>query len=135
LNNSIFELSITVKPEDIDRANHVNNVVYLKWVQDVSEGHWRAVATPEMLENYHWVAIRHEIDYKNSGFLNDELLLKTFLKSYGGVRSQRVVQIIRKSDQKLLVESLTTWILMASSTNKPARITDEMILLFPNIES
>jgi acyl-CoA thioester hydrolase len=131
LNPIHFQLSITVQPEDIDQANHVNNVVYLRWVQDVSEGHWLAVATPEMRDNYFWVAIRHEIDYKNQGFLGDELYLNTYLKEYGGVRSKRAVQIIRKSDNKLLVESLTTWILMSAITNKPARIPDDMIKLFP----
>ena len=128
-----FELSVTVKPDDIDQANHVNNVVYLRWVQDVSEGHWLAVATTQLLENYYWVAIRHEIDYKSQGFLGDQLLLRTYLKSYGGVRSMRAVQIIRKIDNKLLVESLTTWILMSTATNKPTRITEEMVGLFPNV--
>ncbi len=131
LNN--FELSIIVKTDDIDQANHVNNVVYLKWIQDVSEGHWLAVAPTEILEKYYWVALRHEIDYKSSGFLGDELLLKTHLKSYGGVRSLRAVQIIRKSDNKVLVESLTTWILMATATNKPTRISEELERLFPLI--
>lgn len=133
LNPIHFQLTIIVKPEDIDQANHVNNVVYLRWVQDVSEGHWLAVATPEMLENYYWVAIRHEIDYKNQGFLGDELYLNTYLKEYGGVRSKRAVQIIRKSDGKLLVESLTTWILMSTSANKPTRIPENMMELFPKI--
>lgn len=128
---NLFEQNIIVQEADIDQANHVNNVVYLRWVQDVSEGHWLAKATPEMLKTYYWVAIRHEIDYKNSGFLGDELLLKTYLKEYGGVRSKRVVEIIRKSDNKLLVQSLTTWILMSSLNNKPARIPDEMIELYP----
>ena len=130
-NQNFFQISVKVNVADIDQANHVNNVVYLRWVQAVSEGHWLAVAAPEMLKNYYWVAIRYEIDYKNSGFLGDELLLKTHLKEYGGVRSKRVVQIIRKSDSKVLVESLTTWILMASNTQKPARIPDDMMALFP----
>jgi acyl-CoA thioester hydrolase len=134
LNPIHFQLSITVQPEDIDQANHVNNVVYLRWVQDVSEGHWLEVATNEMKESYYWVAIRHEIDYKNPGFLGDELLLNTYLKEYGGVRSKRAVQIIRKSDNKLLVESLTTWILMSSASNKPARISEDMMELFPKID-
>lgn len=130
-NQNYFQISVKVEEADIDQANHVNNVVYLRWVQDVSEGHWLAVATPEMLKNYYWVAIRHEIDYKNSGFLGDELLLKTHLKEYGGVRSKRIVQIIRKSDSKVLVESLTTWILMASTNQKPVRIPEDMMALFP----
>jgi acyl-CoA thioester hydrolase len=130
-----FELTITVQPEDIDRANHVNNVVYLKWIQDVSEGHWLAVAPPAILEKYYWVALRHEIDYKSSGYLGEEFLLKTHLKSYGGVRSLRAVQIIRKSDNKVLVESLTTWILMSTATNKPIRIGEELEKLFPLLDS
>ena len=126
-----FQQTIIVQPEHLDRMNHVNNVVYLQWVQDISEAHWNSVATSEILKNYYWVAIRHELDYKSQAYLGDELILKTQIKEYGGVRSKRAVQVIRKSDNQLIMESLTTWILMSFTTNKPSRITPEMQALFP----
>jgi acyl-CoA thioester hydrolase len=128
---NIFQLDLTVNATHLDEMHHVNNVVYLTWVQDVSEGHWKALATPEMRQNYYWVALRHELDYKGQGFLNDEILLKTHLIECGGVRSKRAVQIIRKADNQLLMESVTTWILMSVLTNKPARIPPEMLAIFP----
>jgi acyl-CoA thioester hydrolase len=128
---SDFQIKITVTESHLDQMNHVNNVVYLAWVQEVSEGHWLALATPTMLESYYWVALRHELDYKGQGFLGDEILLKTHLKVCGGVKSLRAVQIIRVADNQLLMESLTTWVLMSAATNKPARITEEMLAIFP----
>ncbi|MES2795455.1 MAG: thioesterase family protein [Bacteroidota bacterium] len=132
---NFFQQNISVNSSHLDQMNHVNNVVYLQWVQDVSEAHWMAVATPHILEKYYWVALRHEIDYKSQAYLGDELLVKTHLKEYGGVRSKRAVQIYRKADNQLIMESLTTWILMSASTNKPTRISEEMIQLFPLITS
>ncbi len=126
-----FQLDITVQANHLDEINHVNNVVYLRWVQDVSEAHWRSVATPEMLENYFWVAIRHELDYKNQSYLDENLVLKTHLIEYGGVRSKRVVKIYKKDTNQLVMQSLTTWILMATATKKPIRIPNNMMELFP----
>ena len=127
----IFQQNITVQATHLDRMNHVNNVVYLQWVQDISEAHWNTLATKEILDNYYWVAIRHELDYKSQAFLGDDLIVKTHIKEYGGVRSKRAVQIFKKADNQLIMESITTWILMSFTTNKPSRITQEMQMLFP----
>src|ERR1035438_10892694 len=44
---SPFEITIPVEPADIDELGHVNNVAYLRWVQDVTVAHWRAIAAVE----------------------------------------------------------------------------------------
>ena len=41
-----FELAISVAQADIDEHGHVNNVVYVRWVQEVATAHWRTAATP-----------------------------------------------------------------------------------------
>ena len=64
---SRFELRVPVVAEDFDELGHVNNVVYLRWIQDIATAHWRAAATPAQQERYAWVAHRHEIDYKLPG--------------------------------------------------------------------
>src|ERR1043166_2863899 len=58
-----FEITVSVKPEDIDEQNHVNNTVYLRWVQEVATAHWQAIASSEERERIGWVVLRHEIDY------------------------------------------------------------------------
>ena len=57
-------LAIPTRWMDNDAYGHVNNVVYLRWVQDVATAHWRAAATADQQARYAWVAHRHEIDYK-----------------------------------------------------------------------
>ena len=64
-----FEQSFTAQSADIDELGHVNNAVWVRWVQDLATAHWAAVATPEQVASYVWVVVRHEIDY--AGNLNE----------------------------------------------------------------
>src|SRR5438067_13351936 len=68
-----FEMSVAVLPGDIDLQNHVNNTVYLRWVQDVATAHWQALASRKAQEAIAWVVLRHEIDYKAPAALGDKL--------------------------------------------------------------
>ena len=72
MSSARFEMIVPVLPGDIDEQNHVNNTVYLRWVQDVATAHWRSVASPEAQEAIGWVVLRHEIDYKAPATLGDE---------------------------------------------------------------
>ena len=54
-----FEMMLSVMPEDIDEQNHVNNTVYLRWIQDVATAHWRAVASAQAQQSIGWVVLRH----------------------------------------------------------------------------
>src|ERR1700741_2957691 len=74
-----FEMTVSVLPGDIDEQNHVNNTVYLRWVQDVATAHWRAVASPEAQKTVAWVVIRHEIDYKTPAGMENKVLLRTWV--------------------------------------------------------
>ncbi|PYJ27937.1 MAG: hypothetical protein DME90_09100 [Verrucomicrobia bacterium] len=64
MSSTTFEMTVSVLPDDIDEQNHVNNTVYLRWVQEVATAHWRAIASVEAQETIGWVVLRHEIDYK-----------------------------------------------------------------------
>jgi len=79
MSSTPFEMIVSVSPGDIDEQNHVNNTVYLRWVQEVATGHWRAVASREARESIGWVVLRHEIDYKAPASLNDEIVLRTWV--------------------------------------------------------
>ena len=107
-----FELTITVQPADIDDLKHVNNVVYLRWVQDVAAAHWETIASAEMKLKYSWVVLRHEIDYKNPAFLGDTLTARTWVSTCEGVRSVRNVSLYQSATGKLVAEAKTTWCLL-----------------------
>jgi len=93
---------VSVLSDDIDEQNHVNNTVYLRWVQDVATAHWRAIASPEVREEIGWVVLRHEIDYKVPATHGDEIVLRTWVGKATRLTFERFTEIRRKSDCQLL---------------------------------
>jgi len=126
----IFESIITVNEKDLDELNHVNNIRYVEWVQDIAKQHWLKHASQDTLENYFWVMTNHCIEYKNEAFLNDTIKLKTYIKSSKGAISTRIVEITNNENDQLLAKSETKWCLMSMKSKRPARMTPEIIDLF-----
>ncbi len=124
-----FELQIKVRPSDIDELDHVNNVVYVRWVQEVAAAHWDMVATPSMKEDYRWVVLRHEIDYRNAAFINDTIRGTTWVGEHHGARFERFVRLISVRDQRVLAEAKTMWCMIDAKTGRPVRITDEILAI------
>jgi acyl-CoA thioester hydrolase len=123
----VFYLPITVAPEDIDELNHVNNIVYLRYVQDAAIGHWKTVPQ-EIASQIIWMARRHEIDYLKQAFLGEELVAKTWVDDFVGVKSIRHCEIMRGED--ILARSVTHWISLDAQTLRPKRITEEIVMQF-----
>ncbi len=126
----VFEKKITVQQDDLDELDHVNNVRYLQWVQDIAKAHWQQNVNKEILDKFFWVVISHYIEYKGAALLNDEILLKTYVTRSEGVTSTRIVEMYRASDDKLLVKASTNWCLMDMQSKRPTRITPEIVKLF-----
>lgn len=120
-------MPITVAPEDIDELNHVNNIVYLRYVQDAAIGHWKTVPQ-EIASQIIWMARRHEIDYLKQAFLGEALVAKTWVDDFVGVKSIRHCEILRGED--ILARSVTHWISIDAQTLRPKRITEEIVKQF-----
>lgn len=126
----IFEQTIKVTEDDLDELKHVNNVRYVQWIQDIAKAHWEKRAPEEMKQEFFWVVIRHEVDYKQQAFLDDELLLQTFIGDQTHVTSTRHVTILHKETGNKLVEAKSTWCLMNLESKRPVKITPEMLQIF-----
>ena len=124
---SVFETNYTVVTSNIDELNHVNNVVYLQWIQDIANLHWNELKEGVDTAAYVWVVIRHEIDYLNQALLGDTLLTKTWVGKTAGLKSIRHVEFYRNN--KLLVKAQTTFCLLHAKSFKPTRITDEILAM------
>ena len=124
---SVFETNYTVITSNIDELNHVNNVVYLQWIQDIANLHWNELKQGVDTAAYVWVVIRHEIDYLNQALLGDTLLAKTWVGKTAGLKSIRHVEFYRNN--KLLVKAQTTFCLLHAKSFKPMRITDEILAM------
>ena len=119
-----FSLKIEVKQGDIDELNHVNNVVYLQWVQLVAATHWMKRSTQELRADNLWVALRHEIDYINPAYLGDDITGYTWVSSIEGARSTRHVEFYHA--EKCLAKAKTNWCLLDATTLRPKRIGPEI---------
>lgn len=75
---------ITVDSRDIDHMGHVNNAVYLRWVQDAVTRYWEAVAPAEAVARHLWVALKHEISYRRPAFLEDGLVAEVIAEGMQG---------------------------------------------------
>jgi acyl-CoA thioester hydrolase len=120
-----FQHPLAILPSDIDELGHVNNVVYLRWVQEASAAHWSVLSTVEIRKVYAWVVARHEIDYKASALPGDELHAETWVGETEGVRSVRYVNIVNKVG-KILAAARTTWVLIDAVSGRPRKIEGEI---------
>lgn len=127
---SRFELPIEVLPSDIDDLGHVNNVVYLRWIQDVAIAHWRAAASAEQQAALAWVAVRHEIDYRHPTVLGDGVLARTWVGVADSHRFERHTEIVRASDGKVLARGRTLWCPISRATGKLTRVGEDVRRVF-----
>ena len=117
-----------VAKADLDEMQHVNNVVYLKFLQDVATNHWYSLASENLIESIRWIVRKHEIEYLSPARLNEELLIKTWVQTAEGVKSDRFYEITCQN--KLVVKARTVWIAVDPVSQKPKRISGEIADLF-----
>ena len=126
-----FSIKRTVLSSEIDEMNHVNNIVYLQWVQDIAYKHWNVLTQHNLQTNYVWYTIRHEIDYLQQAVLDDEITVKTWVGETKGVKSIRHVEIFKKDI--LLAKCQTTYCLLNKKNKRPTRITESILkILLPH---
>lgn len=123
-----FSHSFHVAPEDIDAQGHVNNVAFVRWIQDVAVAHWFDVTNTEQQKKFFWVVLRHEIDYKRQAFESEEITAVTWVGEWTAVTCERFTEIYRGAD--LLVKARTVWCMLDRQTTKPTRISSELKELF-----
>lgn len=126
--NKYFEIVQIVDLNHIDDLNHVNNVVYLYWINDVSKKHWIQLSNKKIRSKNIWVVLRHEIDYLKPSYLGDKLLIRTWVGESTGIKSTRYTEIYKSNT--VIACATSTWCLLDPVSLKPQRITDVILKLF-----
>jgi acyl-CoA thioester hydrolase len=126
MSSAPFEMTVSVLPDDIDEQNHVNNTVYLRWVQEVATAHWRAIASLDAQKTIGWVVLRHEIDYKAPATHGDQITLRTWVGKATRLTFERFTEIRGTSDGQLLSKARTLWCPINAQTGRPARVPAEV---------
>lgn len=120
----VFTLPLRIEPADIDENGHVNNVVYVRWLQDVGTAHWNARFSDAERAPWSWVGLRHEIDYFRALLPGDPVHALTWVGDAAGPRFDRFVRI--EGPAGLCAQGRTTWCLVKAESLKPARIPPDM---------
>ena len=115
---------------DIDELGHVNNAVYLIWAQEIATAHWRALASDGLQKSFVWVALRHEIDYRDQVLAGDMVEIRTWLGRAAGPRYARHVDIRKPGSSRFSACVLTDWCLVDAESRKPKRVGAEIFSLF-----
>ena len=127
-----FERTFTAAPSDIDELGHVNNAVWVRWIQDMATSHWQAVASPEHIAAYIWVVTRHEIDYRGNIAAGESVTGRTWIEAEPkGAQFDRRVDFVGAAG-KVIVRANTTWALLDKASGRLMRVRPELAAPFLN---
>jgi acyl-CoA thioester hydrolase len=129
-----FQLPVVIRDSDVDALGHVNNTVYLRWVQEAATAHWRSLAPAEAQAAVAWVVLRHEIDYLHPAAPGDRVLARTWVGQAQGLQFERHTRILRAHDGRLLARARTLWCPIDARTGRPRRPAPEVRALFSTPE-
>ena len=128
--NPVFELTITATDADIDEFGHVNNAVWVQWIQQVAVTHWATVADAAHVDAYIWVVVRHEIDYLRAAFAGDRIVARTWVgEAPKGARFDRHMEFVG-ADGKICVRANTQWAIVDKASGRPIRVPPDVIAPF-----
>ena len=127
---SRFTMSFTALREHIDELGHVNNAVWVQWIQAIAGAHWEAVVPPEHAAAHVWVVTRHEIDYRGNVVAGETVIAETWVPDPPkGARFDRHVRFLDPQG-RVKVEAVTTWALIDRATGRLLRVTPEIAAPF-----
>ncbi|MFY8195980.1 thioesterase family protein [Novosphingobium sp. B1] len=123
-------LTFTAGPEHIDELGHVNNAVWVNWIQDIATAHWSAAASAEHQGAYVWVVTRHEIDYRGNIVAGESVTAETFIpEPPTGARFDRRVDF-RTAEGKVIVSAKTTWAIIDRASGRILRVPKDVAAPF-----
>lgn len=124
----MFRHRVDIEPADIDHMGHVNNAVYLQWVQEAVVDYWRSVAPPDAVAKHIWVALKHEITYLKPTFLDDSVVAEVVAEKVEGARAFFLT--VLKRGEEVLSEIQSCWCCLDAVTQRPARLAGDVVSRF-----
>ena len=130
MDRTVFTMDFIAAPEHIDELGHVNNAVWVQWIQEIAVAHWRSVADPAHDDAYFWVVTRHEIDYLRSAVEGDRVSGRTWVGDEPkGARFDRHVEFAG-NDGRTCVRARTSWAIIDKASGRPIRVPTEVVAPF-----
>ena len=130
---SVYQFAIGVTENDVDRNGHVNNVVYIQWMQDAAIAHARASGCTKASQTVGatWVVRTHHIEYLSPLFAGDRVTVLTWPANFQRVRSTRKYKFVRAKDGAVIARAETDWVFVNAKTGRPQSIPEEVRKTLP----
>lgn len=129
----MFRHQVAITAADIDHMGHVNNSVYLRWVQDAVVDYWESVAPPEAVARHLWVALKHEITFRKPTFMQDVVVAEVIAEKVEGARA--FFTTIVKRGEEVLSEVKSCWCCLDATSLRPARLANDVVSRFVSPQS
>jgi acyl-CoA thioester hydrolase len=125
-----FAMRFTAERGDIDIMGHVNNAVWVRWMEAVATAHWEALAPAEAQQRYAWVVTRHEIAYHGNVTQGETVTARTWLDDPPrGARFDRVIEF-SGADGTRKVSARTTWAMIDLASRRLLRVPADLAAIF-----
>ena len=125
-----FAMTFVAEPADIDELGHVNNAVWVRWMERIAVAHWERDAAPSHQAQFIWVVTRHAIDYRGNIGAGASAMAETFIpEGPTGARFDRCT-VFRNVAGRVLVEARTTWALIDRESGRLVRVPKEVTVPF-----
>jgi acyl-CoA thioester hydrolase len=129
--SAVYRKVISIPPSAIDENGHVNNVVYIQWMQDIAVEHYASIGGIEAQgPDATWVVREHKVEYLLPAFSNEMIEIRTWVENIRRVRSLRKYEFVRKSDEKVLVKGETDWVFVDVKTGAPKAVPETVSKVF-----
>lgn len=135
---NVFDLKIIVKPEHIDTLGHVNNVVYMHWMQDVASAHIEHLGLglkEYAILKHAMVAVEHHVQYRKAAFDGETIILRTWLNDINALYSFRQYAFYRPQDKSILFMGNTKWACVEIESGRPKRMSPSFIQAYQPIST
>ena len=133
MESSIYQFEIDVTAQDVDLNGHVNNVVYIQWMQDAAIAHARVSGCTKASQavGATWVVRTHHIEYLSPLFAGNKVTVVTWPANFQRVRSKRKYKFVRVNDGAVIARAETDWVFVNVKTGKPQSIPEEVKKTLP----
>src|SRR5215218_3355019 len=108
---TIYEYDVVVGPASIDANGHVNNVEFVRWMQDAAVSHADARGLTEATRaaGAMWVVRSHHVEYLRPAFAGEKIRVLTWVADFRRAFSLRRYRFVRPADGAVLAKGETNW--------------------------
>jgi acyl-CoA thioester hydrolase len=124
----IHRHAFEIPADVVDENGHVNNVVYVRWMQEAAVRHSDAVGCTQATREAGalWVVRSHRIEYLRPAFAGETIEVSTWVADFRRVISLRRYEFVRTTDQVVLARGETDWVFVDAKTGRPRAIPESV---------